>query len=224
MINLFDEHLDIEQKAVMHGLTDPVKIQAFLDGVPYSPEDVYRCPLEVLQDRKAHCMDGALFAAAALRRLGYPPLVVDLVPEPGTDDDHMLAIFKQHGHFGAVAKSNYVGLRFREAVYRSLRELVMSYFEQYFNLYGKKTLRFYTRPVNLARFDRVEWMWKPDGLVSIEHYFDAAKQFPAISAEMAAELSGVDPRSLEAGLAGSNPAGLYQPIKVNPSLGRNGND
>jgi hypothetical protein len=214
MSNFFDGHLDAGQKELMQSLTDPAKIQAFLDGVPYSAENVYRCPLEVLQDRKAHCMDGALFAAAALRRLGYPPLVVDMIPEPGTDDDHMLAIFKRRGYFGAVAKSNYVGLRFRETVYRSLRELVMSYFEQYFNLYGQKTLRFYTQPINLARFDHLEWAWKNNGLLSIEHYFSEVKRFPVISAEMAAELSNVDQLSLEAGLAGSNPAGLYQPIKA----------
>jgi hypothetical protein len=214
MSNLFDEHLDAGQRELMQSLTDPAKIQAFLDGVPYSAESVARCPLEVLQDRKAHCMDGALFAAAGLRRLGFPPLVVDLVPEPGTDDDHMLAIFTRHGYFGAIAKSNYVGLRFREAVYRSLRELVMSYFEQYFNLYGQKTLRFYSRPVNLARFDHLEWAWKNDGLKRIEDYFSGVRQFPVLSAEMAAELSVLDQLSLEAGLAGSNPAGLYQPIKV----------
>jgi hypothetical protein len=213
MSNFFDEHLDAGQKELMLSLTDPAKIQAFLDGVPYSAENVYRCPLEVLQDRKAHCMDGALFAAAALRRLGDPPLVVDMIPEPGTDDDHMLAIFKRHEYFGAVAKSNYVGLRFREAVYRSLRELVMSYFEQYFNLYGQKTLRFYTQPINLARFDHLEWAWKNDGLISIEHYFSEVKRFPVISTEMVAELSNVDQLSLGAGLAGSNPDGLYQPIK-----------
>jgi hypothetical protein len=198
----------------MQGLTDPSKIQAFLDGVPYSAENVDRCPLKVLQDRKAHCMDGALFAASALRRLGYPPLVVDLIPEPGTDDDHILAIFKRHGYFGAVAKSNYVGLRFREAVYRSLRELVMSYFEQYFNLYGQKTLRYYTRPINLARFDHLEWTWKNEGLGRIEDYFSEVKQFTVLSAEMAAELSNADQLSLMAGLSGSNPAGLYQPIKA----------
>jgi hypothetical protein len=214
MRNLFDEHLDAGQKEVMQSLTNPASIQAFLDGVPYSPENVDRCPLEVLQDRKAHCLDGALFAAAALRRIGYPPLVVDLLPEPGTDDDHVLAIFKQHGHFGAVAKSNYVGLRFREAVYRSLRELVMSYFEQYFNLYGQKTLRYYTRPINLSRFDSINWTWKSDGLLKIERYFLEVKRFPVITAEMVEQLSGVDPLSLESGLAGSNPAGLYQPVKV----------
>jgi len=224
MINLFDEHLNAGQKEVMQGLTDPAKIQAFLDGIPYSPENVDRSPLEVLQDRKAHCMDGALFAAAALRRLGHPPLVVDMVPEPGTDDDHMLAVYKRHGYWGAVAKSNYVGLRFREAVYRSLRELVLSYFEQFFNLYGQKTLRFYTRPVNLARFDPLEWTWKSDGLGTIEQYFDLVQHYPVLSSAMVAELSVVDERSLEAGLAGSNPAGLYQPIRANQSLGRSSND
>ncbi len=212
--NSLDAHLNAEQKELMQGLSDPAKIQAFLDGVPYSAEAMDRCPLEVLQDRKAHCLDGALFAATALRRSGYPPLVVDLFPEPGTDDDHILAIFKRQGYFGAVAKSNYVGLRFREAVYRSLRELVMSYFEQFFNVYGQKTLRYYTRPINLARFDHLEWTWKHDGLKKIEQYFSEVKQFPVLPAEIAGGLSYADERSLTAGLYSSNPAGLYQPIKV----------
>ncbi len=109
------------------GLDSPAAIQAFLDGLPYSADPFYRCPASVLRDGKAHCFDGALFAAAALRRLGFPPAIVDMLPE--RDDDHILAIYKVDGHWGAIAKSNFVGLRFREAVYASLRELVMSYFE-----------------------------------------------------------------------------------------------
>ena len=213
MINYLDEHLDRAQLALMESLDDPVKIQAFLNSIPYSADSANRCPLQVLADRKANCLDGAFFAAAALRRLGHPPLVLDLLPEPGTDDDHMLAIFKQNGHFGAVAKSNYVGLRFRDPVYRSLRELVMSYFEQFFNVKGQKTLRAYTLPVNMAQFDALDWTWKPDGLEQIEHHFSRVRQFKVCTAAMIAELATVDPRSLQAGLMGSNPEGLYQPPK-----------
>src|SRR3990172_4896884 len=108
---------------VISSLSSPSKIQAFLDDVPYSAEEVYRCPLRVLRDRKAHCFDGALFAAAALRRLGCPPLILDMIPGD-RDDDHLLALYKCDDHWGAVAKSNFVGLRFREPVYRTLRELV----------------------------------------------------------------------------------------------------
>ena len=101
-------------------------------------------------------MEGALLAAAALRVQGFPPLLLDL--EAVRDDDHVLAVFKQHGHWGAIAKSNYSGLRFREPVYCNLRELAMSYFEHYYNLEAEKTLRAYSRPVNLGRFDRIGWM------------------------------------------------------------------
>lgn len=112
----------------MARLSNPSRIQAFLDELAYSTEPIYRCPLRVLRERTAHCFDGALFAAAALRCLGYPPLIVDLLPN-GRDDDHLLALYRVDGHWGAVAKSNFVGLRFREPIHRTLRELALSYFE-----------------------------------------------------------------------------------------------
>ena len=114
-------------------MTTPRKIQDFLDTVAYEPEYFNRSPLRVLRERRGHCLDGAIFAAAALRRLGHPPLVLDLIPEPLMDDDHVLAVFRKNDAFGAVAKSNFTGLRYREPVFRTLRELIMSYFEDYFN-------------------------------------------------------------------------------------------
>ena len=137
-------------------LATPEKIQRFLDDLPYNKEphgDTCRSPRRVLRDRTAHCMEGALFGAAALRMLGHPPLLLDL--EAVRDDDHVLAIFRARGHWGALAKSNYSGLRYREPVYRTLRELAMSYFEHYYNLRKEKTLRNYSRPVNLRRFDSI---------------------------------------------------------------------
>ena len=117
-----------ELTAAYRQLKTPALIQAFLDETPYSPEERYRCPLSVLRDRKAHCFDGAVFAAAMLRRLGHRPLIVDMLPN-GRDDDHMLALFRVDGHLGALAKSNFSGLRYREPIYRTLRELVLSYFD-----------------------------------------------------------------------------------------------
>ena len=111
----------------------------------------------VLRERMANCFDGAVFAAAMLSRLGHPPLILDMLPN-GRDDDHVLAVYKRDGHWGAVAKSNFAGLRFREPVYRTVRELVMSYFEQYYNVDREKTLRAYTRPLNLQVFDKYQWM------------------------------------------------------------------
>ncbi|MCU0644839.1 MAG: hypothetical protein MUC94_11320, partial [bacterium] len=111
----------LDQK-LLSELSTPNKIQLFLDELTYSADEFYRCPRRVLHDRKAHCFDGALFAAAALHFIGYPPLILDLVPND-RDDDHLLALFKMNGHWGALAKSNFVGLRFREPIYRNLREL-----------------------------------------------------------------------------------------------------
>jgi hypothetical protein len=213
MSDYFDSLLSSEQQEILSSLTTPFKIQSFLDTLPYSPEEKDRCPLEVLQDRLAHCLDGGLFAAMALRGIGYQPLIVDLFPDPGMDDDHILAIFKQKGCYGAVAKSNFTGLRYREPVYRSLRELVMSYFEQFFNINGVLTLRTYTVPLNLASYDRMNWM--SDGAVihSIAKKLTKARRFWVISPEASVELNLVDPLLYQAGLMVANPAGLYKPQK-----------
>src|SRR5215470_7310768 len=114
--------LERHELSVIKRLSSPEKIQRFLDDeVAYNKErdgETCRSPRRVLRDRLAHCAEGAYFAAAALRLRGYPPLIVDLMAV--RDDDHLLAVFKQHGHWGAIAKSNYSGLRFREPVYRTI--------------------------------------------------------------------------------------------------------
>jgi len=211
MTSILDEYLDPAQCRIVAGLNSPARIQAFLDETPYSTEDTDRCPVSVLRDRVAHCLDGGLFAAAALGRLGYPPLIVDLIPEPGTDDDHILAIYKIDGRLGAVAKSNFTGLRSREPVYRTVRELVMSYFESYYNVRGERTLRGYTMPLNLQSLNSAGWMWRDEGVEAVLHGLDRLRQFSVISAEMAARLYPVDKLSYEAGTMGTNPAGLYKP-------------
>lgn len=205
-----EPHLTAEELAIWTGLITPRKIQDFLDTITYEPEYANRCPLRVLRERRGHCFDGALFAAAALRRLGYPPLVIDLIPEPLADDDHMLAIFQRHGHFGAVAKSNFVGLRYREPVYRSLRELVMSYFEDFFNSLGRKTLRGYSVPLNLTPFDALRWEVDDAGADAIEKRTETLRHFPLLTPEMIRDLAPVDARQLEAGLLGADRAGLYK--------------
>ena len=214
-ITEFEEYLDQAQRQIWAGLNSPAQIQAFLDETPYSAEEANRCPRRVLQDRQAHCLDGGLFAAAALWRIGYPPVIVDLLPDPDTDDDHVLAIYRREDYWGAVAKSNFVGLRFREAIYRSLRELVLSYFEDYFNVDGQKTLRAYTRPLNLQSYDRLEWLWRDEGADAIEQRLLKMKRIPLVSAAMAAHFVPVDQLSYKAGMLGVNAAGLYQPKETN---------
>jgi len=206
----FDRVLTESEHQFISTLTTPAKIQAFLDELPYSTEHIYRCPLRVLRERMAHCFDGALFAAATLRRLGYPPLIMDMLPND-RDDDHMLAIYERCGHWGAIAKSNFVGLRFREPIYRTLRELVMSYFEQFYNLEREKTLRSYTVPLSLKAFDALDWMTKDDFLDHIAQKLDRIRRVPLLTEPMISALSLVDERSYRAGLMGANETGLYKP-------------
>jgi hypothetical protein len=191
--------------AVLRQLRTPSRIQRFLDeDIAYNLEkggDTCRSPRRVLRDRTAQCMEGALFAAAALRVIGYPPLLVDL--EAVRDVDHVLAVFREGGHWGAVAKSNYAGLRFREPVYRTLRELVMSYFEHYYNLRGEKTLRRYSRPVDLRRFDRIRWQVAEGDLWVIPEYLTIIPHIPILGPEAEQRLSRMDRRLFAAGQVGS---------------------
>lgn len=203
--------LTAEQREIFLGLTTPALIQAFLDSIPYAPEYTNRCPLRVMQDRRAHCLDGALFAAAVMRQIGFPPRVLAMYPEPGMDDDHLVAIYRINGAYGAVAQSNFVGLRFREAVYRSLRELVLSYFEGFYNVDKIKTLRNYTAPCNLASFDRLNWTISDAGADAIERALPNLRRYPVLTSEMPARLSKVDDLTYQAGLLGADDAGLYRP-------------
>jgi hypothetical protein len=196
--------LDSGETRLLKSLKTPERIQRFLDTeIAYNKEldgETLRSPRRVLRDKLAHCFEGALFGAAALRVQGYPPLLLDL--EAVRDDDHVLAIFKQHGHWGAIAKSNFSGLRFREPVYRTLRELVLSYFEHYYNLDREKTLRNYSRPVNLARFDRIAWMTAETDLWPIADYLTTIPHTPLLLNGARRRMARVDDRLFAAGLLG----------------------
>jgi hypothetical protein len=208
-MQVFYSLLSTQHAVTFNNLKSPLAIQAFLDSIPYIAEDRDRSPLAVLQDGQCHCLDGGLFAAAALRQLGYAPQVIDLVPESGMDDDHVLAIFKKNGCYGAVAKSNFVGLRYREPVYRSLRELVMSYFVFFFNLDGVKTLRGYTLPVNLKKFDHLNWTWDETGVAAFSDYFYTRKMIPLFTSEQMAEFSVVDKWTFAGATLGTNMKQAY---------------
>ena len=191
------------ERAVFRRLRSPEKIQRFLDDLAYNKErggPTCRSPRRVLRDRTGHCMEGALFGAAALRMLGHPPLLLDL--EAVRDDDHVLAIFRLRGCWGAVAKSNFSGLRYREPVYRTLRELVMSYFEHYYNLRREKTLRNYSRPVNLRRFDRIGWMTAEEDVWAVPEYLCSVRHTPVMALRVVRHLGRVDARLFSAGLLG----------------------
>lgn len=206
----FEAALNKKEKNTIAKLTSPYKIQSYLNDIQYSSDKTYRCPLKVFQDGKGHCFDGALFAAAMLRKLGYPPLILDMIPNE-RDDDHILALFKEDNHWGAIAKSNFAGLRFREPIYRNLRELVLSYFEQYYNIEREKTLRGYTIPLNLKSFDRLNWITDSKTMYLIADRLDKLKRFDLLTPAMIKNLSLVDERLYKAGLHGANEMGLFKP-------------
>lgn len=194
------------ETATLRRLSTPEKVQSYLDGLTYNSEpdgDTVRSPRRVLRDRTAHCAEGALLAAAAFRVHGRPPLLVDL--EAVRDDDHVLAVYRERGHWGAVATSKFAGLRYRAPVYRTVRELVLSYFEHYYNWDGERTLRAYSRPVSLARFDRIGWMTAEEDLWPVVEHLSVISHTPLIPAAAARRLARLDERSYQAGLHGAPP-------------------
>ena len=157
-------------------------------------------PRDVLHRRTASCLEGAIFAAAALRAIGYAPLIFDLEAEH--DTDHVLAIFKVRGLWGAIAKSNFTGCRYREPVYRTLRELALSYFNIYFNLRFERTLRNYSRPVNLRRFDRRHWETSDKPIWFIAEHLCEIPHTPLFPQAVARHLTRVDARTVKGEMLG----------------------
>lgn len=193
--------LERREAAFLRRLKPEWRIQQFLDEITYDVAGTScRSPRRVLRERTAQCLDGALFAAAALRVQGHRPLIVDL--EAVRDDDHVIAVFRRHGHWGAIARSNYSGLRFREPVFRTLRELALSYFEQYFNLRRHKSLRRYSVPVDLSRFDAQQWMTTDDELWDIGAHLLQVRHFALLTPALERDLGPVDRRLFEAGKLG----------------------
>src|SRR5437016_9500953 len=184
----------------LRGLKTPAGVQRFLDDLPYHLADTAWSPRVVLRERTAHCLEGAIVGAAALRVLGFPPLLWDL--EADHDTDHVLAIFKVRGFWGAVAKSNFTGCRYREPVYRSLRELAMSYFNIYFNLRGERTLRRYSRPVNLARFDHLNWMTTEKPIWFIAEHLCEIPHTSLLTPAMEKNLTRLDRRTMSGEMVG----------------------
>jgi len=170
----------------------PYSVQRFLDDTPYHLANTAWSPRMVLREQTSHCLEGAIFAAAALRVLGFPPLIIDLEAE--NDTDHVLAVYQIKGYWGAVAKSNYTGCRYREPVYRTLRELAMSYFHIYFNMRRERSLRTYSRPVNLSRFDRLNWMTTDEPVWFIPYYLVEIPHIKLLQPWMSKALHRADDR------------------------------
>ena len=171
------EELNKKEIAVLKKLSTPIKIQDFLDTLPRNLEEngeTCMCPRKVLEEKKAHCIEGAMLAAAALWMHGHKPLLLDLRASSG-DDDHVVALYKVNGYWGAISKTNHASLRFRDPIYKTVRELALSYFHEYFiNESGKKTLRAYSNPFDLTKFGK-GWITSDDEVFDMVVALDDSK-------------------------------------------------
>ncbi len=202
-LSYFQSLLPSEAQKKIKAIKTPFDVQEFLSSMPYNAEERDRSPLNVILDKQCHCLDGGFLATLLLWNLGFKPLVLDLIPAPGLDDDHVLALFQVDGRWGAVAKSNYLQLEYREPVYKNIRELVMSYFEHYLNLNRQKTLRGYTRPMNLSALDPA-WMWDEAASNRLYKIFYSRKSIDLITKPMAKRLNLVRQKVFEAEILGTD--------------------
>jgi hypothetical protein len=192
--------LSPENMRILRRLKTPIQIQQFIDAIPYQYANTARSPERVLRERKGHCLEGAMLAASALRVSGHPPLLLDL--EAVQDDDHVVALYKESGLWGGIAKSNFAGLRFRAPIYRTLRELALSYFEHYYNLRGERTLRSWAGPVHLERLDDQHWMTSEKNVWCVPELLIESKHYPLFPTKLARTLPRLDRRSFDAGMHG----------------------
>jgi hypothetical protein len=191
----FQSRLPSDLRRKFISLNRPFAIQGYLDSMPYIGEERDRSPLNVMLDGQCHCLDGGFLAALALWQIGFKPLLIDIVPDPGKDDDHVLALYQVDGRWGAIAKSNYVNLGFRDPVYKNLRELVMTYFEHYVSIRQEKVLSGYTRPLDASHYTHLNWAWDEAGANRLYHeHFYGRKAIPLITKRMAKRLSPVTDR------------------------------
>lgn len=187
---------------VFKKLDSPAKVQDFINGLGMNFEeegDTYRSPLMVLKAGKAHCAEGAMLAAAIFWYHGRPPLLLDLkVAENKGDVDHVVALFKEGGLWGAVSKTNHGVLRYRDPVYKTVRELALSYFNEYFLDDGFKTLRSYSAPFNLPRHGS-DWLTSQRKLQDIIDRLDRSRHFDIVGRDAVRRLRRADPIEIEAG-------------------------
>lgn len=193
--------LDVQEYRLLKRLNTPRMVQDFLNTLKQNHEpdgDTCYSPRSVIKYKQAHCIEGAMLAALAFRVHGQKPLVLDLTSSRH-DFDHVVAPFKQHGCWGAVSKTNHAVLRYREPVYKTIRELVLSYFHEYFDKNGFKTLRSYSQPVDLSRFDAQKWMTNETDNWFVAQYLVDVKHYPLLTRGQIATLRNADPVEIRAG-------------------------
>ncbi len=195
--------LTSDEYRLLRALKRPQDVQDFLEMLPFNfcrEEDTCFSPRTVLERGTAHCMEGAMLAALALRLHGRPPLLLDLTAA-AHDFDHVVALFQEHGRWGAISKTNHGVLRYREPIYRDVRELAISYFHEYFDSTGQKTLRSFAGPINLSRFDRRGWMTASDDVWYIPEYLADVRHTPLLTPLQRRQLRTADPVEIRAGEA-----------------------
>jgi hypothetical protein len=176
-------------------LSTPPKIQAFLNAIPTNHEvdgETIHSVRSVLRHRRAHCLEGAMVAACALWMRGEPPLLMHLSCED-SDYPHVVALFRRGKRWGAISKSNGAALRYRDPVYRSLRELALSYFHEYADRRGRKTLRGFTRAFDLRRIDTEHWVANADDCQEVEDTLASLHHTPLLTARQERLLAPLDP-------------------------------
>ncbi len=185
---------------LLRRLVSPAQVQDFLNTIPIrgSGGDRCRSPRLVLRERSAHCVEGALLGALALRLQGRPPLLLDLRANR-RDYDHVVALFRERGAWGAVSHTNHAVLRYREPIYRSIRELALSYFHEYFTNDGRKNLRNFSRPFNLSRFDRRGWATAEKDIWYVPEALDRVKHYTILTPAMVRSLRRADAIEIKAG-------------------------
>jgi len=201
-------HWTTKERRILAGLRTPAHIQQFLDELAYDERAGGASPRAVMRDGKANCFSGVLFACAALRELGHPPQLMYM--DAAYDDGHCLALYEKDGLWGALAKSNFTTLRSREAIYPYLA-LGLSYFDGFFNLYGKRTMRAFTVPVELEPFERRGWRFADDDLPYIDEAIDSAPKAWVLPRRLIKNINPASDLLRQAGLLGCNPAGLWRP-------------
>lgn len=196
-----DFGLTKEKLGILKKLNTPKKIQDFLDTFKINfeeEEETCMSPRKVMQTGKCHCIEGAFLAALALRVNGFEPLVVDL--RAVVDDfDHVICVFKKNGKYGCISKSNHAAHRYREPVYRDVRELVMSIFHEFIDKKGRKTLRSFSVPINMAKFDSLNWATSEKDLWEIAEALDDAKHFDILNRKQIADLRKADKIEIDVG-------------------------
>lgn len=187
--------LSPSEKSLFRKLDSPSKVQDFLNAIPINREpegDTCLSPRRVLRERRAHCIEGAMLAAAIFRTHGMPPLIVDM-EGAAWDEDHVIAVYRKYGCWGAVSKTNHATLRYREPIYRTLRELILSYFHEYTpHDDDRKSLRTYSRPVDMSRFDRRGWLTAEESVWYVPEYLVEAKHYRILNRAQIASLRRVD--------------------------------